>query len=73
MVAVYNATAKISWAERSLPVLALRTVPSAVAAIRTLRPRFATQPISVPETFIRTPCFAGRFARAPRRMHKVSA
>lgn len=54
LVAVYNATEKISWAKATLPTVALAKDPAAIAAIRLLKPRFLKSVPSVADAFINT-------------------
>jgi hypothetical protein len=53
-VALYNATAKIRWAKRALPRVALSSDPAAIDAIRLLRPKFATRSADVAQAFLDT-------------------
>jgi hypothetical protein len=53
-VALYNATHKIRWVNRSLPRVALSSDPAAIDAIRLLRPAFATRVVDVAQAFVST-------------------
>ena len=57
LVAVYNATDKIRWAETTLPTLAFRGDSSATVAVQSLRPGFSAGSRSTADAFVRTRLF----------------
>ena len=57
LVAVYNATDKIRWAETTLPAIAFRNDPDATVAVQSLRPGFSAGSRSVADAFVRTRLF----------------